>query len=130
MDQTQTSILVDRSIHRFAIKTAIVAVAVTASAWIVLGQLENLIDTRVGQIRSDIRAATRVNGKVFWGRLEENIVKAADPSNDLSPERKATLLAAVRTLADRWRPFLAEIAAELRHYPGPRAMTTTGNDRA
>ena len=113
MDETQTSILADQSIHRFAIKTAIVAVAVTASAGILFAVLDNIIDARVDQIR----AATRVNGKVFWGRLEENIVKAADPSNDLSPERKARLLAAVQTLAERWRPFLSEIAVDTSRPP-------------
>jgi hypothetical protein len=109
MDETQA----DQSIRRFAIKTAIVAVAVTASGWILGAGLDSLIDARVDQIHR----ATRINGRAFWGQMEENIMKAADPSNDLPPEKKAKLLAAVRTLADRWRPFLAEITADPGRQP-------------
>src|ERR1700704_320803 len=43
MDETQA----DQSIRRFAIKTAIVAVAVTASGWILGAGLDSLIDARV-----------------------------------------------------------------------------------
>lgn len=113
MNETQTSILADPSIHRFAIKTVVIAVAFVASAWILLSVLDDIVETRV----KEIPAAAEVGGKVFLNQLEENIVRAADPSNDLSPERKARLLAAVRILADRWRPFLAEMTTEAGRSP-------------
>ena len=109
---TQTSILADPSIHRFAIKTAIVAFACVASAWIVLGELGSLFDTRLVQIRADIRAEVRdvTRGSELLRRVEEYLVFATDPSNDLAPERKERLLTAVRILGHRWRPVFMELA--------------------
>jgi hypothetical protein len=36
----------------------------------------------------------------------------ADPQSDLSPEKKQKLLAQIRTLSDRWRPFIQEALSD------------------
>jgi hypothetical protein len=117
-DDTQTSPPADTSIRSFAVKTAIVAVAFLVSAWIVLGQIETLIDTRLEQLREG--AKVRASGTGVLHRLEAFVVELAEPSNDLPPERKARLLAAARTLADRWRPLLAELAVDAGTPPPAR----------
>ena len=100
-------------IGQFAAKTLIVAVVAVASLSILLFQLDNVLSTRIGQLTQEIRSATKVNGHVVWLKLEQDLEKAADPANDLPPERKVKLLAAIRTLSDRWGPFLAEASAGL-----------------
>ena len=119
MSEVKTSVLMDRSMHQFVAKALVIAIVSVISAWIMFGFLDDFADTRIRQLRADLRAISRNNtGRAFWTRLEENIVQAADASNDLPPERKAKLLAAVRTLAERWRPFVSEItAADPNHSP-------------
>ena len=91
-------------IQQFATKTIIVAAVVVASIWItgeiVIGQVEDAIDRRIA-------AVTKVGGREFWRRLETALEKAADPKNDLSPEKKQKLISEIRILSDRWQPFFA-----------------------
>jgi hypothetical protein len=103
----------DNSIRTFAIKTAITAGAVVVSGWILIDQLDSVVDARITEIRETMKFQPRV----FWPRLEEDIEKAADPSQDLPPERKAKLMAAIRVLVDRWKPLLAEVSADVSSPP-------------
>jgi hypothetical protein len=105
------------ALRNFAIKTVIIAAAVVVSAWIVLEQLDSVLDARVAQITAAVHDVARFRPKEFWPRLEADIEKAADPSNDLSPERKAKLEAAIRVLVDRWRPVLAALSDDSSSAP-------------
>lgn len=115
------------SIKQFAIKTAIVSAAIVISLWLTLDHLDELIDQRISQIDyrvSQITMAmsgvTKFKPREFWPRLEANIEKAADPSNDLSPERREKLIAAIRVLRERWKPFLDELVADSKSEPETR----------
>ena len=107
------------SIKSFAIKTAIVAGAIVVSIWVTLDHVDDLIDNRVDQITMAMSSVTKFQPREFWPRLEANIEKAADPSNDLSPERKAKLEAAIRILRARWKPLLDDLVSD----PKPEATT-------
>ncbi len=103
-------------IRQFAIKTGIVACACVIAFIIVLSYLDDLVQDRVDQIRgaihSQIRGVTgpsgRIGGREFWAKIEKALDEQADPKNDLSPEKRQKLLAQIRTISDRWRPFIAE----------------------
>lgn len=103
----------DNSIRNFAIKTIIVACAFVASTWILFDRLDSIVDAHITQISDMVKFQPRV----FWPRLETQIEKAADPSQDLSPERKAKLMGAIRILVERWKPFLTELSVDVSRPP-------------
>jgi hypothetical protein len=100
-------------IAQFALKTAIVAVAIVLSAWIMLDVLEGFVTRRVEQLEATIRSATVIGGRQFWTNLEEELDKFADPRADISPEKKRKILSEIKVISDRWRPFLSEAAASI-----------------
>jgi hypothetical protein len=51
-----------------------------------------------------------VGGARFWTNLEKQLANAADPKNDLPAAKKEAILAQIRTLADRYRPFVREVS--------------------
>ena len=100
-------------IAQFALKTAIVAVAIVLSAWIMLDVLEGFVTRRMEQLETTIRSATVIGGRQFWTKLEEELDKIADPRTDISPEKKRKILSQITVISDRWRPFLSEAAASI-----------------
>jgi hypothetical protein len=52
----------------------------------------------------------RVGGPQFWANLEKQLANAADPKNDLAPAKKEAVLAQLRTIAERYRPFVRELS--------------------
>jgi hypothetical protein len=114
IELSESAVAPDRSgsLGRFALKTAIVAAAVTIALWIIIGQvfdrLDDMIDRGGMQLQAAIRTTSRIGGKSFWGRLEHELDRAAAPGNDLTPEKKQKLLADIHILAERYRPFVSE----------------------
>jgi hypothetical protein len=50
-----------------------------------------------------------VGGAKFWTNLEKQLANAADPKNDLPLAKKEAMLAQIRTIAERYRPFVHEV---------------------
>lgn len=100
----------------FTLKTVIVATTVTISLMLLTDNLirdvGGFIDERVRQAAFSLQEAGLTNGKLggraFWEHLGRALDQAADPKNDLPPERQEKLLRDVRVLADRARPFILE----------------------
>jgi hypothetical protein len=84
----------------FAAKGAIVVVLILAA----VGYTRHAIEAEINQIRSP-----KVGGTVFWANVESNLARAADPANDLPAAKKEALLAELRVIVDRWRPFVREV---------------------
>jgi len=61
--------------------------------------------------KATIETASKIGGRAFWTRLEDEIERQADPRLELSPEKKQKLLAQIRTISDRWRPFILELVS-------------------
>jgi hypothetical protein len=105
----------------FAVKTVIVAAVVTFSLLILMdnliGDLSDLIDGRIQRIALEMRENGKFGGRNFWEHLEHELDRAAEPNNDIPPERQQRLLSDVRILADRARPFILE--AEKAFTPEP-----------
>jgi hypothetical protein len=100
-------------IGQFALKTAIVAVAIVLSAWIMLDVLEGFATRRMEQLETAMRSATVIGGRQFWTKLEDELDKLADPRTDISPEKKRKILSQIKVISDRWRPFLSEAASAI-----------------
>jgi hypothetical protein len=45
----------------------------------------------------------------MWAGLEQMLARAADAHNDIPAENKREALANLHVLAERWRPFIAEV---------------------
>jgi hypothetical protein len=97
----------DRSgLGRFATKTAVIAVAVTISLWIIIGQIFDRVDSIVASAAEQLQLATQISGTAFLARLEKGLDWVAD--NDLSPERREKLLSDIHIIATRYRPLVVE----------------------
>jgi hypothetical protein len=95
----------------FAIKTCIVAVVISACTIFVA---DWIIDDFKDAIGTTIANTT---GAPFWGKIERELDRAADPASDLPPEKKQKLLNDVRVIVVRWRPFLDTVQSELQKAP-------------
>jgi hypothetical protein len=100
-------------ISQFAIKTVIVGVVGALSIWFVLSEIDDLVDKRVREIKETIESGKSIGGREFWTRFEEELERQADPKSELSQEKRAKLLAQIKTLSDRWRPFVVEALSVL-----------------
>jgi hypothetical protein len=101
-------------ITTFAIKTAIVAAACVLSIVAIASYIDGIIEDRIDQITLTARelapnlAPSKVGGRAFWTRLENELHDQADPRHGMPPEQRKRILADIRVLSDRWRPFIAE----------------------
>jgi hypothetical protein len=98
-------------IGQFAVKTVIVAGVFVISAWIMLDVLDDFADRRMQQFERTLRSATSLGGRQFWTKLENQLEQLADPKSDLPPDKKQKILAEIKVISERWRPFLMEAAA-------------------
>jgi len=93
-------------IGRFVIKSGIVALMVLLVLVVSGGMLASRIEaTARGIVGADLRG-----GRQFWTNLEQGLERMADPSNEMSEERKQKLVSNIRVLVNRVRPFTAELA--------------------
>ena len=102
------------AVTMFAVKACIVAVVISAATiftvdWIISDVSEALANTPLGD--------TLRGGPKFWGKIERELDRAADPANDLPPERKQKLINDVRVIVQRWRPFVEAVQTELQKSP-------------
>jgi hypothetical protein len=106
-------------LRQFALKTGIVAVAVciililsglfvVSSAHVVLGSIKDL-----GR-----------GGTEFWARVERELDRMASPEGDLPPAKKEKLLADIRAIGAKWRPFVVELRSALAPLDEEAGRTT------
>jgi hypothetical protein len=107
----------------FAIKTAIVALALTGSLTIlinvVVSDLGELIDQRIVKLHTEL-GTVGSSGRAFWTNVGHALDRAADPKNEIAPERQQQLLEDIRILGERARPFILEVMTML----SPQSPTT------
>lgn len=100
-------------IAQFTVKTVIVCVAIVVSGFIMLDYVDDFATRRIEQMDAALRPFTKIGGKQFWSKLEEELNNQADPKSDLSPEKKRKILSQIKIISDRWRPFLTEAASSI-----------------
>jgi hypothetical protein len=54
-----------------------------------------------------------MGGAAFWGRVERELDRMASPEGDLPEAKKQKLLADIRAIGAKWRPFLVELHSAL-----------------
>jgi hypothetical protein len=96
----------------FAIKTAIVAVAVAAVIVVAGGFIAGTVNNSIRETVSSVRNM-KIGGAKFWSGLEETLDRLAEPGRDIPEAKKQKLLADIRAIGIKWRPFLVEIHSAL-----------------
>lgn len=93
-------------IGRFAMKASIVA----ALTLLVIGISGALVANRIEASVTTMIGSDRIGGRQFWTGLERALESAADPANEMPPERQKKLLSNIHVLVNRYRPFVAEVS--------------------
>lgn len=94
--------------RQFAIKTGVVAFAI-ALVIVVSGLfVASSLQAVVGDIKT-----IKIGGEPFWSHVEEQIDQMASPQHDLPEAKKQKLLADIRAIGAKWRPFLLELRSAL-----------------
>lgn len=142
MSETQkiddTGAALAANVTPFIIKTCVVAAVATActifaAEWII-GSAEESFARSVRSVQQTVQKTVQetvqqtvqqgsIGGRKFWGRLEEELDRAAAPASDLPPERKQKLINNVRILAARWRPLI-DALQDGRQAPAATASET------
>ena len=95
-------------LRQFALKTGIVAVAICTilivSGLFIVSSAYNVL----GSIKELGRGGTE-----FWSRVERELDRMASPETDLPPAKKEKLLADIRAIGAKWRPFVVELRSAL-----------------
>jgi hypothetical protein len=92
----------------FAIKTAIVAAACVLSIVAIASYIDAIVESRIDQITQSVVLPGTIGGHDFWIKVEKALDEEANPKHDMPPERRKKILADIRVISDRWRPFIAE----------------------
>ena len=102
------------SLGRFVAKTMIVAAASTIGIIAVLWFVDSIIEARIEQIDEIVAMhlkTAKISNHDLWRQFEKTLEKQAGPAGEISAEEKQKIVAEVRIVADRWRPFVKELIA-------------------
>lgn len=91
-------------LRSFAAKTGIVVIAVFAAFALSAGLLIGRVEGLVGELKT-----VKIGGAQFWGGLEKELDRLASSDSDLPEAKKQKLLADIRAITARWRPFVIEL---------------------
>jgi hypothetical protein len=106
----------------FAGKTLIVAIVFVASFLVVAVHVEH----KAAEFAQQLQKATKIGGAEFWKKVEQEIDRAGDPEQAVSPEKKQKILSELRAITAQWKPFMAEaymIVTETPSEPAPTASS-------
>lgn len=123
------------SLKQFVAKAAAVGIIAILASWAISGifadAIGNVLDERISVIESRINArlsgtsvlqANGYGGTGILKFLETQLARIADSNVDLHPQRKQKIIADLRTVSDRWRPFFIEASSAV--IDSPSSSTT------
>lgn len=97
---------------QFVAKAATVGIVAIIASWVISGIIvdafDDLLDRRIKAVLS-----SNAEGTGIWVLVERELARAADPRVDLSPQRRQKIIADLRIVSDRWRPFFIEASSAL-----------------
>jgi hypothetical protein len=107
---------------QFAAKALVIAAVFTASAvfvanW-VIESAEDAAARSIDRLEESMRNAP-LSGSQFWGKVERELDRAADPKTDLPPEKKEKLIKDLHVITARWRPFVEAVVEEIQKPSAP-----------
>lgn len=97
-----------RDLWTFAAKACIAAVLAAVALDYVGSSTQTRIEEVTEKVRRSLDTGALRGGSQFWTRVEQDLERQADPRNDMPEARKEKLLADLRVVVSRWRPFVAE----------------------
>src|SRR5882724_9736170 len=92
---------------KVVIAVGIITAAVVIGTGILVARVEASIDRTVYSVRTQIgpMANGKIGGSQFWAKIESELERAASSDKDLTPEKQEKLLANIRSIVARVRPF-------------------------
>jgi hypothetical protein len=93
-----------------ALKSGIIIGMITAAVVIGGGILASRIDATIDKTIYAVKTHGKIGGSQFWSKIESELQRAAAADNNLTPEKQERLLANIRSIVARVRPFASEIA--------------------
>jgi hypothetical protein len=101
---------IDRSgdLVRFAIKSGITVFAVVMACALSAMFIDQKVEKAVDGVKG-----IKIGGARFWSQAERDVDWLASPDSDLPEQTKKKLLADIRAIVIRWRPFVVEIQSAL-----------------
>jgi hypothetical protein len=107
----EQAISVRRSALGFIGKTIVVVAALVIGGFFFTRYATKTVDQMLSHQSAEMRDRfSSVGGAKFWTNLEKQLANAADPKNDLPAAKKEVILAQIRTIAERYRPFVHEVS--------------------
>lgn len=100
-----------REVKEFAVKAGIVLALLFAAMMYGALQVQQIVDSAGYNVRATVERVVTRGGSQFWTKLERELDRLAQPGADLPEAKKQKLLANIRTIVDRWRPFVTEAGA-------------------
>ena len=110
-------------LSRFAMKAGIVVCLVVAALAISSVLIASKVERSIGSIKS-----VKFGGHQFWTRLENELNRMAR-TDDLPEAKKQKLLADIRAIAAKWRPFIVEIQSVLGDPSKPPRLEETPTNK-
>jgi hypothetical protein len=113
------------SLRTVALKSGIIIGMITAALIIGGGILASRIDATIDRAIYSVKtqlgplANGKIGGSQFWSKIESELQRAAAADNNLAPEKQERLLASIRAIVARVRPFASEIAPLFSSLHGP-----------
>lgn len=99
-----------RSALAFIGKTVVVVAALVVGGIIFSHYAAKSVDQMLSHQSAELRDRFgRVGGVQFWANLEKQLANAADAKNDLPAAKKEAMLVQLKTIAERYRPFVREV---------------------
>ncbi len=117
MNEVRRPYLQPGGLGQFAIKACLVVGIISictmfVANWII-DSAQFAVVRSVHVLRSEFQGVGSVGGAPFWKAVEYEIEQAASPQRDLPPEKRQKLLAELRVIATRWRPFIDALASDI-----------------
>jgi hypothetical protein len=114
------------NILQFALKVFIVAIIISVASIYVAETIIEHVEFAIKQVMANSTTAIKQalgnsTGAPFWGRVERELDRAADPETDLALDKKQKILKDVHVIVARWRPVIDAIQSELQKQPEAKA---------
>jgi hypothetical protein len=99
------------NLRAFAIKAIVVFVLFVAGIMFLSAQIQNTVELAGVSLTASIRQGAKgMGGRPFWGKIQKEINRAADPSSGLPEDQMQQLLQSIHILVETWRPFALEVS--------------------
>jgi hypothetical protein len=112
---TQVAVAPWWDIRGFALRSVLIVAIFAIALGITVGGIQRALNSTVDKL--DAAVAHRVEAtfgglkpKAFWKHIDAELARYADPKSDLPPEKQAQLVAEIRAVVNRIKPFTNELA--------------------